>query len=122
MGSSGDGAFDDLHRPTSGPTGQGAHRSFQLRPGPPATPRSTGSAQFQLARDSNFGAIVISTQVSEPQLTIPRPESGFHYLRMRVIEADGYLGPFGPVQRIEVPPASYWQYGMVLLLTLVLVL
>ena len=65
---------------------------------------------------------MISTQVSEPQLTIPRPESGFHYLRMRVIEADGYLGPFGPVQRIEVPPASYWQCGMVLLLTLVLVL
>ena len=115
----------------------GDPQSFRLQPTPKMQPPEvTAEAmtfrwsaglpdqqyQFQLARDSNFEAIVISTQVSEPQLTIPRPESGFHYLRMRVIEADGYLGPFGPVQRIEVPPASYWQYGMVLLLTLVLVL
>jgi len=78
--------------------------------------------QFQLARDSNFEAIVISTQVSEPQLTIPRPESGFHYLRMRTIDADGFVGPYGSVQRIDVPPASYWPYGMVIFLALVLVL
>lgn len=78
--------------------------------------------QFQLARDVGFEDIVISTRVSEPQLTIRRPESGFHYLRMRVIDADGYVGPYGPVQRIDVPPASYWPYGMVMFLTLVLVL
>ena len=41
---------------------------------------------------------------------------------MRTIEADGYVGPYGPVQRIDVPPADYWSYGMVILLTLVLVL
>lgn len=78
--------------------------------------------QFELARDVNFEDIVISTLVSEPQLTLPRPESGFHYLRMRTIEADGYVGPYGPVQRIDVPLAGYWSYGMVILLTLVLVL
>ena len=45
MGSSSDGVFDDLNLPVPGPTGQGAHRSFQLRPSPPATPRSTGYAR-----------------------------------------------------------------------------
>jgi len=75
-----------------------------------------------LAKDINFEEIVISTRVSEPQLTMPRPESGFHYLRMRSIDADGYVGPYGPVQRIDVPPASYWPYGAVIFLTLVLVL
>ena len=78
--------------------------------------------QFQLAKDVNFEDIVVSSEVSEPQLTIPRPESGFHYLRMRSVEADGYVGPYGPVQRIDVPPASYWPAGVVVLLTLVLVL
>ncbi len=78
--------------------------------------------QFQLAKDVNFEDIVVSSEVSEPQLTIPRPESGFHYLRMRSIDTDGYVGPYGPVQRIDVPPASYWPVGVVVLLTLVLVL
>ncbi len=78
--------------------------------------------QFQLAKDVNFEDIVVSSEVSEPQLTIPRPESGFHYLRMRSIDADGYVGPYGSVQRIDVPPASYWPVGVVVLLTLVLVL
>ena len=78
--------------------------------------------EFQLARDSNFEAMVISTQVAEPQLTIPHPESGFHYLRMRAIDTDGYVGPYGPVQRIDIPPASYWPYGAVIILTLMLAL
>lgn len=78
--------------------------------------------EFQLAKDADFENTVISTQISEPQLTFPRPESGFHYLRIRTIEADGYVGPYGPVQRIEVPPASYWPAGIIVLLTLILVL
>ncbi len=78
--------------------------------------------QFQLAKDINFEDLVVSREVSEPQLTVPRPESGFHYLRMRSIEADGYVGPYGPVQRIDVPPASYWPAGAIVFLTLVLML
>ncbi len=78
--------------------------------------------EFQLARDINFEDIAVSTRVSEPQLSLPRPESGFHYLRIRTIEADGYVGPYGPVQRIDVPPASYWPVGLVVFLTLILAL
>ncbi|HHW77409.1 MAG TPA: LysM peptidoglycan-binding domain-containing protein [Xanthomonadaceae bacterium] len=115
----------------------GDPQSFRLQPTPRMqAPEVTADAmtfrwsaglpgqqyQFQLARDVGFEDIVISTRVSEPQLTIRRPESGFHYLRMRVIDTDGYVGPYGPVQRIDVPPASYWPYGMVMFLTLVLVL
>ncbi|HOW63169.1 MAG TPA: peptidoglycan-binding protein LysM, partial [Candidatus Contendobacter sp.] len=66
--------------------------------------------------------MTVSRRVSEPQLSIPRPESGFHYLRIRTLEADGDAGPYGPVQRIDVPPASYWPMGLVVFLTLILAL
>jgi len=78
--------------------------------------------EFQLARDKNFDDIVVSTPVSEPQLTIRRPESGFHYLRIRSIDAEGAVGPYGAAQRIDIPPASYWPVGIVVLLALVLAL
>lgn len=115
----------------------GDPQSFRLQPTPQLQPPEvTAEAmtfrwsaglpgqqyEFQLAKDIHFEEIVISTRVTEPQLTISRPESGFHYLRMRSIDADGYVGPYGPVQRIDVPPASYWSYGTVIFLTLVLAL
>ena len=78
--------------------------------------------EFQMARDADFEQIIVSRQVSEPQLTVPRPESGFYYLRMRLIDTDGFIGPYGATQRINVPPASYWPVGLVVFLALVLVL
>lgn len=78
--------------------------------------------QFQLARDAEFEDIVVSSETAEPQLSVPRPSSGFHYLRIRTIDASGAAGPYGPTQRIDVPPASYWPMGLVVFLTLVLVL
>lgn len=90
--------------------------TFRWSAGPPGQ-----RYEFQLARDAGFEEVLISRQVAEPQLTLPRPPSGFHYLRIRSIEPEGYQGPYGPVQRIDVPPASYWPVGLVLLLTLILV-
>ena len=51
---------------------------------------------------------MFDVQVSEPQITLVRPESAYYYLRIRLIESDGFEGPLGPVQRIFVPPDSYW--------------
>jgi hypothetical protein len=78
--------------------------------------------EFQLAKDRDFETLAVNQRVSEPQLTIPRPESGHHYLRMRTIDPDGYVGPYGPVQRIDVPPENYWPYGVVIVLGLILAL
>jgi hypothetical protein len=78
--------------------------------------------EVQLARDKEFNDLVVSKRVTEPQLTTPRPESGIHYLRIRSIEADGLVGPYGAPQRMDVPPAAYWPFGLVVLLTLVLAL
>ncbi len=78
--------------------------------------------EVQLARDKEFSDLVASKRVAEPQLTIPRPESGIHYLRIRSIEADGLVGPYGASQRMDIPPAHYWPFGLVVLLALVLAL
>ena len=78
--------------------------------------------EFQLAKDAHFENIIASERVSEPQLTIARPESGFHFLRVRTVDADGYIGPYGPTQRIDIPPASYWPLGVLTILVLILAL
>lgn len=119
-------------RDSSGREGPfGDPQSFRLQPTPQLQPPEVTADtmtfrwsaglpgqkyEFQLAKDSSFEDIVVSSQVSEPQLTVSRPESGIHYLRMRSIDADGYVGPYGPVQRIDVPPVSYWPYGAVIFL------
>lgn len=72
--------------------------------------------QFQLAKDFQFETVIVDQRVSEPQLTVSRPESGFLYLRMRTIDADGYVGPYSPAQRIDVPPATYWPFAIPLLI------
>jgi hypothetical protein len=68
--------------------------------------------QFQLAPSADFAAPVVDVVVAEPQVTIARPEAGLYALRIRPIESDGAPGPFGPPQRIAVPPESYWPYGL----------
>ncbi|WP_173052140.1 hypothetical protein [Candidatus Nitrotoga sp. AM1P] len=45
--------------------------------------------------------------VSESQIDNLKP--GIYYLRVKTIDADGFAGPFGPVQQIEVPTkTNYW--------------
>lgn len=72
--------------------------------------------EFQLAKDDGFGTLIVDQRVSEPQLSIPRLESGFHYLRVRTIDPDGSPGPYGPTQRIDIPPESYWPFGILIIL------
>jgi hypothetical protein len=59
VGSSGDRSFGDNNLPVPGPTGQGAHRPFHLRSGPPATPRSTGYARWKLEGQGQRGGVRI---------------------------------------------------------------
>ena len=78
--------------------------------------------QFQLASDRAFEQVLVDTTIAEPQVRIPYPPSGFHYLRIRTLGADGFAGDYGPVQRIEVPPKSYWPFVIFAILVAVLAL
>jgi hypothetical protein len=63
---------------------------------------------FQLARDSGFDNVVTDTELTEPTITLPRPEAGTYYLRVSTIDVDGYRGPFGPAQKVSVPIDNWW--------------
>lgn len=40
-------------------------------------------------------------------MTVPRPDPGHYFLRVRTIDADGYEGPFGAAQAVDVEE-EYW--------------
>ena len=46
--------------------------------------------------------------MAEPQLLLRDPPSGTYYLRVKTIDADGFAGPFGQAQQIDVPSSPWW--------------
>ena len=103
----------------AGPPGDPS--SFELRPTPPvaAPPSSQVDDQgvrldwpgepgqqfdLQIARDAGFTQIELSRRLAEPGLSFDPPRGGRYHVRMRTIEADGYVGPYGSGQFFDVPP------------------
>lgn len=67
------------------------------------------SFHFQLALDKAFNQILYDEKTSATQLTVARPDGGQYFLRTKTIEADGFEGPWGPPQIIDIPYANpYW--------------
>jgi hypothetical protein len=64
--------------------------------------------QVQLARDAAFTQMVSDETVAEPQLLLRDPPSGAYFLRVKTIDADGFAGPFGQTQQIDVPSSPWW--------------
>lgn len=63
---------------------------------------------FQLARDEAFADIVVALDLDVPSVSIPRPPAGTYYMRVRAVDADGFIGPFTGTQRITVPLPPVW--------------
>lgn len=71
-----------------------------------ATWRSAGPGmryQVQIARDTQFRDRALDEVIESPRLAIEQTPGQVRYLRVRVVEGDGYLGPWGAVQRIDPP-------------------
>lgn len=64
--------------------------------------------RFQLARDAAFAEPVADRTVAEPELVVPGLLPGDYWFQAQIIEADGYVAPFGTPQRITVEPARWW--------------
>ena len=96
---------------------------FQLRP-PPANPEPAKiddkslsfswpaepeqSFEFQLAHDTGFTRVVESRTLRESAVTLPKPDAGIYYMRVRATDPDGFVGPWTATQTIEVPPGKPW--------------
>lgn len=64
--------------------------------------------EFQLARDAAFEQLVVDERDAGAAVLWSRPEPGRFHLRTRAIEDDGYAGPYGAVQQIDVPSEARW--------------
>ncbi len=77
---------------------------------------------FQLAHDSSFTTIIYDEIISESRITVPKPEGGTYYMRIKTIESDGFNGPWGTPQTIEIPGETpYWLMLLLLLPFLALI-
>lgn len=84
-------------------------------------PAEGQSFHFQLARDAQFSDVIHDEITTASQVVVKKPESGEYYLRTKTIESDGFQGPWGSPQTIDVPRGiSYWFMLLMLLPLLVL--
>ena len=72
--------------------------------------------QFQLARDRDFKEIVAEKTVTEPAVTLPRPEGGEYFVRVRGVEQDGFEGPYTAAQTFTIPHPIRWSIVIPMLL------
>ncbi len=63
--------------------------------------------QVQVADNDRFGQLLVDRLVTQPQLSFDRAES-VQYFRVRIVESDGYAGPWGATQLIYPPQNNRW--------------
>ena len=75
----------------------------------------------QMSKDESFSEPLIDQQVPLPSLEIERPESGEYFIRVSTEYPDGFVGPFGKPQMIDVPSSNqyWWFLGLLPLLALI---
>ncbi len=59
--------------------------------------------ELQMAADAGFTRVVAEQGASEPAALLARPPQGIYYLRVRAIDPDGSVGPYGAATSVEVP-------------------
>lgn len=70
--------------------------------------REGASYRYQLSRDESFEPLLVDATTDAPQAVLGKLAAGRYHLRVQTIDADGYAGPFGPAQRIDVPRSAGW--------------
>ncbi|MDO9314908.1 MAG: FecR domain-containing protein [Burkholderiaceae bacterium] len=82
-------------------------------------PEAGRKVRFQVATDGDFAQVVLDETTDAAQTLLKYPAPGTYYLRARTIESDGFEGPFGTPQQIDVPRSPWWWLvpgGLMLLL------
>lgn len=92
--------------------------AFEVRPAPPAPPQATVGDRtvrfawqgrpgqgfdFQVARDEAFATLVLERRLAETAIELPQFGTGRFWVRLRAIDPDGWVGPFGAPQYFDVP-------------------
>lgn len=72
--------------------------------------------QLQLARDASFAVVLTDTTTEQAQAALGVLEPGRYHLRVRSLDPDGFAGPWGAAQSIEIPSNRWWLLLVPLLL------
>ncbi len=64
--------------------------------------------QFQFAADAEFKQLLLDQTTDAAELRVPLPPPGSYHLRIRAIDADGFVGNFGTPQQVQVPVNHPW--------------
>lgn len=109
----------------------GDPRAFTVIPDPPTPKVGRGEGgrlsfewdgeagqrfDFQLARDAKFARPLAERRLDEPRHAFELTEPGEYYFRVRAIDPDGFEGPWGAPQRLEVESNRAWMLLLLLLL------
>lgn len=60
------------------------------------------SFQVQIATDASFTRPFLDQKVAQTKLSLPRPEAGEYFIRVRATDADGFVGTFSKAQKFEI--------------------
>ncbi len=78
-------------------------------------PAEGQSFHFQFSRDSAFTKVIFDEMTTASRVTIQNPGGGTYFLRTKTIESDGFQGPWGAPQVVEVPrDIPYWLFLLLL--------
>ena len=99
-----------------GPFGDAQRFALFPPPAKPDPPREDGDKlvfswgaepgqtfEFQVARVALFSEVVSNLRLVEPRVSLQRPGPGRYFMRVRAIDADGFVGPYTAAQSFELP-------------------
>ena len=73
---------------------------------------------YQFAVQDDFAEVLHAGTVAEPAVQLPRPAPDTYYMRVRAIDAEGFVGAWSGAQRIIVPADFPWWMLLLPLLAL----
>jgi hypothetical protein len=73
------------------------------------------SYHYQVARDAAFSDLIAQGPTKDAEAVVVDPQPGVVHLRVRTIDADGFEGPYGTAQQVEVPRRFDWWLLLLLL-------
>ncbi|MCB1747016.1 MAG: hypothetical protein H6977_04925 [Gammaproteobacteria bacterium] len=76
------------------------------------------SFHFQLAADAEFAQPLVDADCTAAEISVARPAGGTYYMRVKTVGSDGFEGPYGGAQALEVP-AGGKPWWLLLLLPLI---
>jgi hypothetical protein len=69
---------------------------------------------FQMAKDEEFKELLVNQEAAEPQLKVNAQPPGTYYIRVKSIDRDGFVGPFGQVQMLDISDNGIYRWLLLL--------